>query len=163
MRLIVIALCSLLAIPAPAADGPSRWDRVSKIPKTQKVKVHLRNGTVLKGAIQEATPGGLAFVEGQNVVHVDRDDIARITTKSRARGALIGGIAGFAVAGSIGAARAGYIVDKNNPNAKDRLGVLAMFGGFFGGIAAAIGLAAGSERTLYTPERAPKAEAAAVR
>jgi len=156
MRLIAVALCSLLAIPAPAPDGPSRWDRVSEIPKTQNVKVHLRNGTVLKGAIQETAPDGLALIQGQGVMHVNRDDIARITTKSRVRGALIGGIAGFAIVGGICAASAGYILDKNNPTATDRLGGLVACGGLVGAIFGGIGALSGAERTLYTPERPAK-------
>ena len=90
MKLMALALCSLLAIPAPAAEAPGRWDRVSEIPKTQQVKVHLRNGTVLKGTIQETAPEGLALVEGRKVIHInrpgDREDHDEIAHPGRAAG-----------------------------------------------------------------------------
>jgi len=152
MRLLALVLCCFLGIPAPG-QVPTRWDRLSEVPKTQEVKVHLRSGKVLNGTIQETTPDGLTFVEGQNVIRVDRDEIAKITAKSRAKGALIGGLAGFGVGGGICAVAAGAMLDKNNPTARDRLGGLLLCGSLVGGITGGIGLAVGSAKTLYAAER----------
>jgi hypothetical protein len=46
-------------------------------------------------------------------------------------------------------AKAGYIVDKNNPTIKDRLGMAGVAGLFFGGIGAGVGAAAGTSIVIY--------------
>jgi hypothetical protein len=147
------ALLLALSIPAAAADSAAKdWDRIGQIPKTQSVTIHLQDGKNLKGKIQEAGTDGLTLIQGSAVRQVKRTEIAEVTRKSRLKGALWGAIAGTAITAPIMAAKAGYIVDKNNPTIKDRLGVAGVAGLFFGGIGAGVGAAAGTSSVIY---RAP--------
>ena len=72
-----------------------------------------------------------------------------MTRKSRGRGALIGVIAGFAVAFPVGAAAGPYIADFGNPPVATRLRHGAGWGLFFGGVGAGIGALAGKQVTVY--------------
>ena len=147
------ALLLALSIPAAAADSAANgWDRIGQIPKTQSVTIRLQDGKNLKGKIQEAGAGGLTLIQGSAVRRVKRTEIAEVTRKSRLKGALWGAIAGTAITAPIMAAKAGYIVDKNNPTIKDRLGMAGVAGLFFGGIGAGVGAAAGTSSVIY---RAP--------
>jgi hypothetical protein len=59
------------------------------------------------------------------------------------------------------AAKAGYIVDKNDPTIKDRLGMAAVAGLFFGGIGAGVGAAICAPSVIYrapAPAKANKTE-----
>ena len=151
MSLSAIVLVLALAVPALAADAAAGkgWDRLGQIPKTQKVNVHLRDGKTVSGFIYETASDGLMFVQNKQVIKLRREDITQVTKKSRLRAAMWGAIAGAGIGAPIGAAKAGTIVDKNNPSAGDRLGCGLVVGGLFGGIGAAIGAAGGAERTLY--------------
>jgi hypothetical protein len=156
MQIIRFALCVALALPALAAD--LGWDRLSQVPKTQKVKVYFANGKPVSGFIQEVSPDGLTFIEKGRVVQLSRADITSVARQSRRRAAMWGAIVAGGIGGAIMSAKAGTIVDKNNPTPKDRLGMFAVGGMFFGGIGAAVGAASGMDHTLY---RAPSAEIAA--
>jgi hypothetical protein len=143
--------------PAHAPGRVAGWDRMGQIPKTQKIKLHLRDGKSLTGTIQECGPEGLTLVQRKKkVVHVRREDIAEVTKNSRLKGAMWGGITGFGIGGAVGAGRAGYLVDKNNPTPKDRLIMGSGFGALFGGIGAAIGAATGMDQTIYRAARLKK-------
>ena len=149
----VWAFLLALSIPAAAADGAAKgWDRIGQIPKTQSVTIHLQDGKTLKGKIQETGSDGLTLIQGRSVRQVKRTEIAEVTKKSRLKGALWGSITGTAITAPILAAKAGYIVDKNNPTIKDRLGMAGVAGLFFGGIGAGVGAAAGTSSVIY---RAP--------
>ncbi|MBZ5621209.1 MAG: hypothetical protein LAQ69_21155 [Acidobacteriia bacterium] len=153
MHSSVWALLLALSIPAAAADGAAKgWDRIGQTPKTQSVTIHLQDGKTLKGKIQETGSDGLTLIQGSAVRQVKRAEIAKVTRKSRLKGALWGAIAGTAITAPIMAAKAGYIVDKNNPTIKDRLGMAGVAGLFFGGIGAGVGAAAGTSSMIY---RAP--------
>ena len=58
---------------------------------------------------------------------------------SRWKRAMYGAIAGFAIGFPIGASRAGYLADRNNPPLSLRLGFGTSIGGFSAGIGAGIG------------------------
>jgi hypothetical protein len=149
----VWALLLALSIPAAAADGAAKgWDRIGQIPKTQSVTIDLQDGKTLKGKIQETGAEGLTLIQGSAVRQVKRTEIATVTRKSRLKGALWGAITGTAITAPIMAAKAGYIVDKNNPTIKDRLRMAGLAGLFFGGIGAGVGAAAGTSSVIY---RAP--------
>jgi hypothetical protein len=153
MQSSVWTLLLALSIPAAAADGGATgWARIGQIPKTQTVTIRLQDGKSLKGKIQEAGADGLTLIQGSAVRQVKRTEIAEVTSKSHRKGALWGAIAGTAVTAPIMAAKAGYIVDKNNPTIKDRLGMVAFAGLFFGGLGAGVGGAVGQTSVLY---RAP--------
>lgn len=149
----VWVLLLALSIPAVAADDAAKgWDRIGRISRNQSITIHLQDGRILKGKIQEAGADGLTLIQGNSVRQVDRTAIATVTRKSRLKGALWGAITGTAITAPIMAAKAGYIVDKNNPTIKDRLGMAGVAGLFFGGIGAGVGAAAGTSSVIY---RAP--------
>jgi hypothetical protein len=153
MHSSVWAFLLALSVPAAAADGvTNEWDRVGRIPNTQTVTIQLQDGNSLKGKIQEAGTDGLTLVQGSVVRQVKRTEIAKVTRTSRLKGALWGAIVGTAITAPIMAAKAGYIVDKNNPTIRDRLGMAAVAGMFFGGIGAGVGAAVGAPSLIY---RAP--------
>ena len=161
MHLSVWALLLALSIPAAAADGAAKgWDRIGQIPKTQSVTIRLQDGKTLKGKIQEADAEGLTLVQGSTVRQVKRAEIAEVTRKSHLKGAMWGAITGTAITAPIMAAKAGYIIDKNNPTIKDRFGMVAVAGMFFGGIGAGVGAAVGQTSVLYrAPARVPAKKA----
>jgi hypothetical protein len=139
-----------LATPLIAAEvNAAGWDRLRRVSPDQKVTVYLENGEKLKGRIQETTPDALVLVVRSGSTRVDAREIVRVARKSRWRtAAWLGGIFG-GIGAAIGAAKAGYITDRNNPSAGDRLGAAALFAGVFGGTAAGIGAAVGGEFNLY--------------
>jgi hypothetical protein len=155
MRIIGLALCLAAALPALAADPG--WDRLGQVSKTQKVKIHLADGKPVSGYIQEVRPEGLTFVKGGQVTQIPRENIESVTRQSRRRAAMWGAIIGGSIGGAILAAKAGTIVDKNNPTAADRAGSALIGAGLFGGAGAAIGLAGGTDHTIYrTTVKQPK-------
>jgi hypothetical protein len=151
-RLVLLLVVTVHTVGAEAAPVKG-WDRVLGIPKTQKVKIHLQDGTTLKGRIEEVGPEGLTLVQGRSLTQVKAAEIVDITRTSRLKGALWGGIAGTAVSAPILAASAGYLMDKNNPTVTDRLGMALAGSIIFGGIGAGAGAAIGTADTIY---RAPK-------
>lgn len=154
MKLVHLTLFLALAIPGLAADAAAGdWDRVGQIPKTQKVKIHLRSGAVLDGVIQEVAPDGLTFIQNAQVTQLKRADIASVTKKSRAKGALLGAAVGFGIGAPIGSAV--KIVDRT-PTSGDRAAGVALVGGLFGVIGAGIGAGAGAQVTIYQAERPKK-------
>jgi hypothetical protein len=161
MKLVHLTLFLALALPGLAADAAAgNWDRVGQIPKTQKVKIYLQSGDVLEGVIQDVGPDGLTFIQKTQVTQLKREDISRVTKKSRAKGALIGA----AILGGIGAAigTKAQIADRK-PTAGDRAAGVVLVGGLFGAIGAAIGAGAGWEQPLYKagPAVKPAAKAGA--
>ena len=97
---ILAALVSSgIVATAQAADGGElgNWDRVLQIPKTHEVTVSLWDRTQLQGSIQEASPEGLTIIQGSRVSKVRREDVARVVTKSRKKGAIRGLIIGLVI------------------------------------------------------------------
>jgi hypothetical protein len=146
--------CTLFGARDSGARGRRPQPLGSRFPDPQNPKGQSapaeRDG--VERHIQETSPDGVAFVDGKDVTHVDREEIAKITSNSRVRGALIAGLTGFGIAASLCAAKAGTIVDQNNPTATDSIAGLAVCGGLVGGITGAIGAVGGAEVTLYRPE-----------
>ncbi len=155
MKLLVLAMLVALAAPAFAAEPATdkAWDRLSQIPKTQKVKVRLQDGKALTGFIQEVASDGLTFIQKKQLTMIRRENIAEVAKKSRLSGMMWGAIVGAGLGAGIGAAAASHIVDKNHPSAADRSEAALAVGVVIGGIGAGIGAATGMERTLY---RAPQ-------
>ncbi len=76
MRSALFAFCLVAAIPACAAPGDSRnWDSLSRVKNLQNVKVHLRDGRVLKGRIQQFGLDGLTLAEEKNWIRVKFGDM----------------------------------------------------------------------------------------
>jgi len=147
MKLTHLALFLAFAFPGLAADAAAgNWDRVGQIPKTQKVNIYLQSGDVLEGVIQDVGPDGLTFIQKTQVTQLKREDIRRVTKKSRAKGALIGAAVGFGIGAPIGSQA--QIADRTLTSG-DRVAGVALVGGFFGAIGAAIGAGTGWEQSLY--------------
>ncbi len=142
------------------AQAPDRgWERLQRVPATQRVKVHLNDGTKIEGTIRELGPTGITLVHKQGERLIPYADVARVTHKSRAWAALLGAGIGAAVSCPIGLAAAAYVTDRNRPSTGDRFASCAAFGLVFGGAGAGIGAAAGMDRTIFKPSPA-KSEAA---
>jgi hypothetical protein len=147
-----LTLASLAAGQATAAGDPPNesWQRLERLRQEEKIKIYLRTGNIVRGRVQSWTTDGLAVRSSEGaVLRVDRKDVARVTRKSRGKGALWGGIAGFGAAAPIGAYAGPYLADYGNPGTGTRLRHAAGWGLFFGGIGAGIGVAAGVETTIY--------------
>lgn len=144
----------LVALPGLAA-GADRWDRLSTTSPEQRVTVHLFDGSSYKGTIRDVGPNGFTVLRKQGPVQVRLEEVETVTRKSRWRAALWSAAIVGGITGAIGAARAGFILDKNNPTVKDRLGTGLMVGGMFGGVAAGAGFAIGMAHPIYTGPAPP--------
>jgi hypothetical protein len=147
-RLIIILTASVVSVEA--ARSQTEWDRVRQTPPSYTATVHLRSGEVLKGKIEMAGFDGLRVVPKRgNFVDANRTDVIRIKRKSRAWGALWGGVIGFGCAVPFGAFAGPYIADYGNPSSGVRLRHAAGWGLFGAGIGAGIGALTGMDRSIY--------------
>jgi hypothetical protein len=153
---VVSIMCRLItwsAIALAPALGLAQpdWERVGRLRAGETVTVHLRSGETLKGKLKSAGAEGIALAEKDGgTIRAAREDIARVTKRSRWRGAMWGGVFGFGIAAPVGAYAGPYIVDWGNPSAGVRLRHGAGWGLPFGGIGAGIGALAGGESTVYS-------------
>jgi hypothetical protein len=151
---------ALLAAAALGAHGQDEadWGRLGGLGAGNKVKLYLQNGVVLKGTVRDWEPEGISLLTGENkVVAFRAEEVARVTKKSRARGALWGAIVGFGIAAPVGAYVGPYTTDWSNPPAGTRLRHAVGWGAFFSGVGAGIGLLTGVETTIYRMQPRPKA------
>lgn len=155
----LIAIAAFGLLPGLGQAQPA-WERVQRLGPNQTVTVHLRNGEVLKGKLGSASAEGLSLLGKRGkMVQAGREEIARVTKKSRGRGAMWGGIIGFGLAAPVGAYAGPYIADWGNPSAGVRLRHAAGWGLFFGGVGAGIGVLTGTETTVYrATASSPKAQ-----
>lgn len=152
METVRLLVCLVLA--GSAAQEPSSadqgWGRLGKLRPNDKVRIYLRRGELLKGTVQTWTAQDLAVqFSGGGMRTISKNDVARVTKKSRAKGALWGGVVTLGIAAPIGAFAGPYLADWGNPSATVRLRHAAGWGLFFGGIGAGIGALVGAETTLY--------------
>jgi hypothetical protein len=153
MRFLIAAIF-MNSLPAAAADSQGQWEKVQRLKSSQKVKVYLRDGKVLKGRFDRAADESLHLLEGGKSVNLAKQDVTRVTKKSRGRGALWGGLISFGIAAPVGAYAGPYITDFGNPSAGTRFRHAMGWGMFIGGAGAGIGALVGMETTVY---RAPHA------
>lgn len=145
--LVAAAVAGLLSVVASAQPT---WERVQGLGPNQAVTVYLRNGEAVKGKLQSTGADGLSLLgKDRKTMQVGREDVVRLTKKSRGRGAMWGGIFGFGIAAPIGAFAGPYITDYGNPSAGVRMRHAAGWGLFFGGVGAGIGALTGIETTVY--------------
>ena len=151
MKLVRMLLCVALVSPAFAADPVADWLRLGLIDKDQNVQVHLWNGLVRRGTIQQLDDNSLTLLEDTAAVRVKREDISKVSLKSHARGAAWGFLTGLglAVPVSVAATKAMY----TSPKAADYGDGVAVCGLIMSGIGAGIGAAIGKEQVIYKADR----------
>ncbi len=151
MRSLSTAFALLMAASVIGTAQDERgWGRLGQLSPKKRVKVYLRGGEVLKGAIREWQPEAISLLTaGDKVVRLRAEEVSRVTKKSRGRAAMWGAIIGFAITAPVGAYAGPYLADWGNPSAGVRLRHAAGWGLFFGGIGAGVGALTGMERTVY--------------
>lgn len=161
----VLAVVAAAGLSAQQQEQPtkrnprSEWTSVQQIRPEQKIKVHLANGTTLKGTFLEADANGLVLLAGNNTtMKVPKEEISRIGSKSRSRGILYGAAFGGGLGVGIGAAAGGKGLQEQFNTSRGA--IAAMYSAIWAGVGAAIGAATGSEQSLY---RAPTPPAPARR
>jgi hypothetical protein len=148
--LCLLAAAIAISLAPVLAGAQPTWERVQDLGPNQAVTVYLRNGEVMRGKLRSAGADELSLLgRDRKTIKVGREDVVRLTKKSRGKGALWGGIFGFGIAAPIGAFAGPYITDYGNPSAGVRLRHGAGWGLFFGGIGAGIGALTGIETTVY--------------
>jgi hypothetical protein len=145
-RLAIVPFCSIALF---AQDG--RWQQLQRLPEGTRLNVRLDTGEDWRIRLQRWETQRLVLLNPDPRVRpaIERSEIARITKRSRARGALIGLLVGFAVGFPVGALAGPYIADYGNPSAGTRLRHGAGWGLFSGGIGAGIGVGLGKQVTIY--------------
>jgi hypothetical protein len=145
-RLATVFFCSIALF---AQD--SRWQQLHRVPEGTRLNVRLNTGEDWRIRLQRWETHRLVLLnpEQRSRSAIERSEIARITKRSRARGALIGFLVGFAVGYPVGAFAGPYIADYGNPSAGTRLRHGAGWGLFTGGIGAGIGVGLGKQVTIY--------------
>ena len=144
-RTLIMAAALTMSV---AAAQPS-WERVAQLTPGQNIKVYLVDGTAYKGRLEAAGPERLKLRVESRIVETGRADVARVTRKSRGKGAMWGGLVTFSLGAPIGAYAGPYLADRGNPSGSVRLRHAAGWGLFFGGIGAGIGALTGMETTVY--------------
>ena len=117
---------------------------VDKAQVGQSVELTTRSGQSLKGTLQEVNSYYIYLDETQNAVRIPRNDIQRITWRSRKMGALLGLGVGAAAGTAVGSS-VNLFHDTGVTRAQSA-GAGAYLFGLLGAAAGAIG---GVERTLY--------------
>ena len=151
----VVLVINVLARPLLSQEA--NWQSVREVRPETRVEVILQDGKRVSGRVASVSDTELALDDGRLFA---RGQIYRVQVRekvSRWRGAMWGSLTGFAVGFAIGASRAGYITDRNNPPATVRLGTGAGMGMLAAGIGAPIGALAGGHKyaTVYRAEKQP--------
>jgi hypothetical protein len=141
---------TLLTVPLPAQNAD--WEKLRELVSDQRVSALMHDRKYIEGRFRSWSPAGLQVYANRRTEWVKAPEVERVWVRKKAprwRSALIGAAVGFAVAFPLGAAKAGYIADQNNPRFGTRAGVGAAFGIFGAGVGAGIGaLAGGSKNEL---------------
>jgi hypothetical protein len=152
--MITKALAGVFAIVAFAAHGVAGdWNSIGRYSSSRTITVHLKNGRQVKGTIQTVEPDSLQLAAAVrrakldktgNAFRIPRNDIQKITWKSRGLGALIG-LGMGAGAGVATGAGVNLLGDTGVKRAQS-----AGVGGVLFGLAGAVlGGAIGVQRTVY--------------
>lgn len=135
---------------AAACCAHADWNQLQRITSGTGVTVQLRGGELLKGRLQSVTTESLRLVTRDGKpLDASKDAIARVTRKSRSKGALWGAIIGFGCAVPFGAYAGPYFADYGNPSSGVRLRHAGGWGMFGAGIGAGIGALTGMSTTIY--------------
>ena len=146
-----------MLLAATVAAQSKDWASVQHLKRQETLALTLRDRRVVRGTFERWTPSAIDIAGPSGVEQFQRQEVSIVRVMkrgSRAKTAMWGAIAGFAIAFPIGAAAAGHLTDRNSPPASTRLGMGAGLGLFGAGIGAGLGTLAGGSRseTIY---RAP--------
>ena len=146
-----IAAVSLLAMSviAQPAASESDWTILQSLDPDSRISVLLPDGDFIDGRFKAWSPGAIEIASKRRVQTFRVEDVRRVTVRqksSRWKGTLIGALIGFGVAFPIGAASAGYIMDRNDPGFAGRAVMGAGVGMFGAGIGAPIGALTGGHK-----------------
>ncbi len=131
----------LLAAVQPGLGQSDAWEKMQALPTGARIEVLLAGDKSTSGTLAQVSPDGVALTRKRDSIQLAKSDIRRVWVQgkgSRLKNAGIAALVGFAVGCPIGAAKAGYISDMNNPSLGTRAGLCLGLGGFVGGIAAGI-------------------------
>lgn len=147
-----LAIALLVALQTVAQTGD--WDNVRQLTPGQQIAIHTRSHEVVEGRFTKWSDASIDVTRGKRIQSFALADIRKVQVEQKAsrwKAAMWGAVAGFAVVFPCGAARAGYITDRNNPSTSTRIGVGAGLGMFGAGIGAGIGALAGGHKyvTFY--------------
>lgn len=154
------AAVGLLVSATIAAQSPE-WGKLEALRPGDRIGLLARDRRYVEGRFQGWAPGSITLVRRQRAerwLEADVSNVRRREKGSRAKSAMWGALAGAAIVFPIGAAKAGYVVDRNNPPLSTRIGVGLGFGMYGAGIGAAVGALTGGTKhvTVYrAPEKKP--------
>ena len=141
-QVILLLVALLMLVAARRVSGqPDTWEKVQALPPGARIELFLASDKTVTGTLTEVSPDGVTLTRKRDSMQVARSDIRRMWVLgkgSRLKNAGIAALVGFAMGCPIGAAKAGYLGDMNNPRLGTRAGFCLVIGGFAGGIAAGI-------------------------
>ena len=147
--LVILSVCLVEAAYGAEQGG---WDRVQRLAQGESVEVLLQGSESVTGTMERVSSDYLTVARQDGSTQVARWAVRRVWTvekRSRLRRVILGAVIGFAGGCTLGAARAGYMTDMNNPPASTRAQVCLGIGAITGGVGAGIGAALPSaKRTL---------------
>jgi hypothetical protein len=151
--LVTLSVCLVEAL-----YGQGGWDRVQRLVPGESVDVLLQGSESGTGTMERVSSDYLTIARQGGSTQAARWAVQRVWTvekRSRLKRVVLGALIGFAGGCTVGAVRAGYMTDMNNPPASTRAQVCFGMGAITGGIGAGIGAAVPSaKRTLVY--RAPE-------
>ena len=131
--LVTLGVCLVEAVYGAGHRG---WDRVQGLAPGESVEVLLQGSESVTGAIDSVSSDYLTIARQGGSTQVTRWAVRRVWTvekHSRLKRVVLGALIGFAGGCTLGATRAGYITDMNNPPAGTRAQVCFAMGAITGG------------------------------
>lgn len=146
--LVALSLC--LAEPALLGQMTD-WTRVQGLVAGENLQILLDGGETVTGALEQASATHLTVKREGGDTQVARWAVRRVwivEKRSRLKRVILGALIGFGGGCAMGAGRAGYFTDRNNPSASTRAQVCFGMGAFTGAAGAGIGAAIPSARRI---------------
>jgi hypothetical protein len=150
----LIVPCLLAAATLDVCAQSADWQSLRELQPNQRITIRTVDGKSIDGLFRSWSLTAIEILDKETVRTLRLADTDRVIAKrkgSRWKSALIGAAVGFGLAFPIGAAKAGYFADQNNPSLGTRAGIGGGFGLIGGGIGAAIGALGGGTKhtTIY--------------
>lgn len=155
-NLLLLSLC--LAEP-PLVGQMSDWARVQGLVSGENLQVVLDGGEAIIGTLQKVSATHLTVKREGGDTQVARWAVRRVwivEKRSRLKRVILGALIGFGGGCAIGASRAGYFTDMNNPPASTRAQMCFGMGAITGAAGAGVGAAIPSARRTLVYRAAPE-------